>query len=160
MIRGAQTSARLPKEICLSEGFFGSSQTWLFAIFILRPFTLFGALSRTCVCVFLRSFALLCSFPCPSFPCFFFEFLAFPLPGIPCFLSVFPFFSKHFRCSVRMKNPCFLGGFPCHFQKKRGKEDQSCAFWHSFMCVFLCPTVRVSSRALRGSGGVHRIFRG
>ena len=64
--------------------------------------------------------------PCPSFPCFFF--------GIPCFfspceeflvfLSVFPLFSRDFRGSVGIKNPCFVGGFPCLFPKKQGKEGQ------------------------------------
>ena len=44
------------------------------------------------------------------------EFLAF--------LSVFPFFSKDFRVSEEMENPCFFGGFPCLFPKKQGKEDQ------------------------------------
>ena len=41
------------------------------------------------------------------------EFLAF--------LSVFPSFSKDFRGSEEMENPCFLGGFPCLFPKKPKK---------------------------------------
>ena len=40
------------------------------------------------------------------------------------FLTVFPFFSRDFRGSVRIKNPCFFGGFPCLFPKKQGKEGQ------------------------------------
>ena len=37
------------------------------------------------------------------------------------FLSVFPFFSRDFRGSVGIKNPCFFGGFPCLFPKKTRK---------------------------------------
>ena len=40
------------------------------------------------------------------------------------FSSVFPFFSRDFRGSVGIKNPCFFGGFPCLFPKKQGKEGQ------------------------------------
>ena len=63
--------------------------------------------------------------PCPSFPCFF----AIPCLFLPCeeflvFSSVFPFFSRDFRGSVGIKNPCFFGGFPCLFPKKQGKEGQ------------------------------------
>ena len=41
-------------------------------------------------------------------------------------MSVFPLFSRDFRGLVQIKNPCFLGGFPGHFQKKKkqGKEGQ------------------------------------
>ena len=40
-------------------------------------------------------------------------------------MSVFPFFSKDFRASLGIKNPCFFGGFPCLFPKKnQGKEGQ------------------------------------
>ena len=46
------------------------------------------------------------------------------LQGFPCFLSVSPFFSRDFRGSVAIKNPCFFGGFPCLFQEKQGKEGQ------------------------------------
>ena len=63
--------------------------------------------------------------PCPSFPCFFWNSLFF-LPGedFLVFLSVFPFFSRDFRGSAGIKNPCFFGGFPCRFPKKQGKEGQ------------------------------------
>ena len=65
--------------------------------------------------------------PCPSFPCFF---------GIPCsfflslrgclvFLTVFPFFSRDFRGSVGIKNPCFFGGFPCLFSKKKARKGRT-----------------------------------
>ena len=37
------------------------------------------------------------------------------------FLSVFLSFSRDFRGSVGIKNPCFLGGFPCLFLKKKKK---------------------------------------
>ena len=40
------------------------------------------------------------------------------------FLSVFPFFSRDFRGSAGIKNPCFFGGFPGNFPKKQGKEGQ------------------------------------
>ena len=41
------------------------------------------------------------------------------------FLSVFPFFPRNFRGSEEERiNPCLFGGFPCHFLKKQGKEDQ------------------------------------
>ena len=62
--------------------------------------------------------------PCPSSPCFF---------GIPCFLpckeflvflSVFRFFSRDFRGSVGIKNPCFFWWFSLPFPKKEGKEGQ------------------------------------
>ena len=48
-----------------------------------------------------------------GFPCF------FPFQGIPCFFVRFPFFSKDFRGSAAIKNPCFFGGFPCRFSKKK-----------------------------------------
>ena len=52
--------------------------------------------------------------------------------GIPCFSPTrislfferFPFFSRDFRGSVAIENPCFFGGFPCLFQEKQGKEGQ------------------------------------
>ena len=55
----------------------------------------------------------------------FLEFLDFlPCEEFLVFLSVFPFFSRDFRGSVGIKNPCFFGGFPCLFPKKQGKEGQ------------------------------------
>ena len=50
----------------------------------------------------------------------FLMFLGISLFFSPCeeflvFLSVFPFFSRDFRDSVGITNPCFFGGFPCHF---------------------------------------------
>ena len=48
----------------------------------------------------------------------------FPCEEFLVFLSVFPFFSRDFRGSVGIKNPCFFGGFPRVFQKKQGKEGQ------------------------------------
>ena len=55
----------------------------------------------------------------------FWEFLVFsPCEEFLVFLSVFPFFSKDFRGSVGIKNPCFFRGFPCLFPKKQGKEGQ------------------------------------
>ena len=55
----------------------------------------------------------------------FLEFLAFFLSKeFLAFFSVFPFFPRDFRGSLGIKNPCFLGGFPCRFPKKQGKEDQ------------------------------------
>ena len=65
--------------------------------------------------------------PCPSFPFFF---------GIPCFffffrceellvfLCDFPFFSRDFRGSVGINNPCFVSGFPCIFPQKQGRKDR------------------------------------
>ena len=55
-----------------------------------------------------------------SFPSLFFlEFLVFfSSRGCPVFLSVFPFFSRDFRGSVGIKNPCFFGGFSLPFPKK------------------------------------------
>ena len=38
------------------------------------------------------------------------------------FTSVLPFFSRDFRGSVGIKNPCFFGGFPCLSPKKKNKE--------------------------------------
>ena len=67
-------------------------------------------------------FAQINSRPCPSFPCFFWEFLVFsPCVEFLACLSVLPFFSRDFRGSVRIKNPCFFGGFPCLSPKKQGK---------------------------------------
>ena len=56
--------------------------------------------------------------PCPSFPCFLEceEFLVFS--------NVFPFFSRDFRGSVGIKNPCFFGGFPCLFPKNKERKDR------------------------------------
>ena len=39
----------------------------------------------------------------------------FSLRGFLVFVSLFPFFSCHFRGSVGVKNLCFLGGFPRFF---------------------------------------------
>ena len=63
---------------------------------------------------------------CPVLPFLaFLEFLAFfPCEEFLVFLSVFPFFSRDLGGSVGIKNPCFLGGFPCLFPKKQGKEGQ------------------------------------
>ena len=68
----------------------------------------------------------------PSFPVLpflvFLEFLVFsPCEEFLVFLSVFPFFSRDFRGSAGIKNPCFFGGFPCNFPKKQGKEGQGFA---------------------------------
>ena len=55
----------------------------------------------------------------------FLKFLVFsPCEEFLVFLSVFPFFSRDFRGSVGIENPCFFGGFPCLFPKKQGKEGQ------------------------------------
>ena len=65
--------------------------------------------------------------PCPVLPFLvFLEFLVFfPCEEFLVFSSVFPFFSRDFRGSVGIKNPCFFGGFPCLFpKKKQGKEGQ------------------------------------
>ena len=65
------------------------------------------------------------NFP-PNFPVLpflvFLDFLVFsPCEDFLVFLSVFPFFSRDFRRSVGIKNPCFFGGFPCPFSKKTRK---------------------------------------
>ena len=62
--------------------------------------------------------------PCPSFPCFFGIPFFSPCEDFLVFLTVFPFFSRDFRGSEGIKNPCFFGGFPCLFPKKQGKEGQ------------------------------------
>ena len=55
----------------------------------------------------------------------FFEFLAFfPCEEFLVFLSVLPFFSRDFRGSVEIKNPCFLGGFPGHFPRNKERKDR------------------------------------
>ena len=70
--------------------------------------------------------------PCPSFPCFFFCGIPcfFPLQGFPCFffLRVFPLFSRDFRCSPGIKNPCFFGGVPCPFPKKNKERKDRVVF--------------------------------
>ena len=59
----------------------------------------------------------------------FLEFLGFfPCEEFLVFSSVFPFFSRDFRGSVGITNPCFFGGFPCLFPKKQGKEGQGRTF--------------------------------
>ena len=64
--------------------------------------------------------------PYPDLPFLaFFEFLAFFLSeDFLAFFSVFPFFSRDFRGRLRIRNPCFFGGFPCRVPKEQGKEDQ------------------------------------
>ena len=53
------------------------------------------------------------------------DFLAFFFSGNSLsFLSVFPFFSKDFRGSARVKILAFLVVFPPFFPKRQGKEDQ------------------------------------
>ena len=57
------------------------------------------------------------------FPLAFLEFLAFFLSkDFLAFFSVFPFFPQ--GGLLRIRNPCFFGGFPCRFPEKQGKEDQ------------------------------------
>ena len=63
--------------------------------------------------------------PCPSFPCFFEISLFFPLRGFLVFLSAFPFFSRDFRGSMGRKSLFFLGGFPCHFSKKKTRKRRT-----------------------------------
>ena len=65
-------------------------------------------------------------FPYPNLPFLaLLEFLAFFFSKeFLAFFSVFPFFPRDFRGRLRIKNPCFLGGFPCRFPKKQGREDQ------------------------------------
>ena len=55
---------------------------------------------------------------------FFWNSLFFPLRGIPCFLSVFPFFSRDFRGSAGIKNPCFFGEFPGNCPKNKERKDR------------------------------------
>ena len=57
--------------------------------------------------------------PLPVLSLFFLEFLVFSSPWeeFLVFSSVLPF-SRDFRGSVGIKNPCFFGGCPCLFQKK------------------------------------------
>ena len=54
------------------------------------------------------------------------ELLVFsPCEDFLVFLTVFPFFSRHFRGSVGIKNPCFFfGGFPCLFLKNKERKDR------------------------------------
>ena len=75
--------------------------------------------------------------PYPSFPCFL-EFLVFsPCEDFIVFLTVFPFFSRDFRGSVGIKNPCFFGGFPCLFSKKKKKTRKGrTGYFPSFSPVF------------------------
>ena len=56
----------------------------------------------------------------------FLEFLVFSPARISLFffLSDFAFFSRDFRGSVEIKNPCFFDRFPGLFPKKQGKEGQ------------------------------------
>ena len=74
------------------------------------------------VCVFLGGGG---SFPCPSFPCFFGIPCFFSLQDIPCFLSVFPFFSRDIRGSVRIKNPCFFWWFSLPFFSKKTRKGRT-----------------------------------
>ena len=57
---------------------------------------------------------------------FFLDFLVFlSLARISLFFfAVFLFFSRDFRGSVAIENPCFLVVFLALFQKKQGKEGQ------------------------------------
>ena len=55
------------------------------------------------------------------------EFLVFsPLQGFPfVFLSVFPFFSRDFRGSVGIKNPCFFWvAFLAFSKKNKERKDR------------------------------------
>ena len=56
----------------------------------------------------------------------FLEFLGFwPCKEFLVFLSVFPFFSRDFRGSVGIKNPCFLVVFLATFQKNKERKDRA-----------------------------------
>ena len=58
-----------------------------------------------------------------SFPCFFgIPCLCLPFQGIPCFFQRFSVFPRDFRGRLRIKNPCFFGGFPCRFQKSKERK--------------------------------------
>ena len=59
--------------------------------------------------------------PCPSFPCFFGIPCFFPCEDFLVFVSVFPFFSRDFKGSAGIGNPCFFGGFSLPFSKKTRK---------------------------------------
>ena len=75
-------------------------------------------------CFLARRMAWVMAYPVLPFLVFF-EFLVFfPCEEFLVFLSVFPFFSRDFRGSVGIKNPCFLGGFPCDFQKNKERKDR------------------------------------
>ena len=55
----------------------------------------------------------------------FLEFLVFsPARNSLFFSSVFPFFSRDFRGSVGIKNPCFLVVFRAFFQKTKERKDR------------------------------------
>ena len=62
----------------------------------------------------------------------FLEFLVFfCCEDFLVFLCVFRFFSRDFRGLVGIKNPCFFGGFPCRFPKKKGKEGQGISLFQT-----------------------------
>ena len=66
----------------------------------------------------------------------FLEFLVFsPCEEFLVFLSVFPFFSRDFRGSVGIKNPCFFWWFSLPFSKKNKERKDRVppwAQWSSF----------------------------
>ena len=66
----------------------------------------------------------------------FLEFLVFcPCEEFLVFSSVFPFFSRDFRGSVGIKNPCFFGGFSGLFSKKN-KERKDREMWERVQVGF------------------------
>ena len=68
----------------------------------------------------------------------FLEFLAFsPCEEFLVFLSVFPFFSRDFRGSVGIKNPCFFGGFSLSFSQKTRKGRTGMVLSETVFNLFL-----------------------
>ena len=96
-------------------------------------------------------------FPDPVLPFLvFLEFLVFsPCADFLVFLSVFPFFSRDFRGSVGIKNPCFFCGFPCLFPKKQGKEGQGSCVFITNCAIRICDLscLRLNCGPRGGTGG-------
>ena len=85
--------------------------------------------------------------PCPSFPCFFGIPCFFPCEDFLAFLSDFAFFSRDFRGSVEIKNPCFFDRFPGLFPKNKERKDR---VRFRVCCVFGCS---LAACQLLGCGG-------
>ena len=68
--------------------------------------------------IHLSNLGKLPNFPVLPFLVFWNSLFFSPCEEFLVFLSVFPFFSRDFRGSVGIKNPCFFGCFPCLFPKK------------------------------------------
>ena len=92
----------------------------------------------------------------------FLEFLVFfPCEEFLVFLSVFPFFSRDFRGSAGIKNPCFFWRFSWPFSKNKERKDREwgCNKWGLKGCLAALPGNRPKSAFFAPFSAFFALFR-